>query len=180
MIFAETKVRGAYVIEIERRTDTRGFFGRAWCAKDFEAHGLTARIAQVNVSGNLRKGTLRGLHYQLAPHHEAKVVGCIQGAIYDIVLDLRRDSPTYLQWVAVELTSGNHRMLYIPEGCAHGFQTLTDDTDLLYLMTEFYSPAHAQGVRYNDPAFGIEWPLTVECISDADRAWPDYRTMSIS
>jgi dTDP-4-dehydrorhamnose 3,5-epimerase len=136
---------------------------------------LIGRVAQVNVSGNTRKGTVRGLHYQPSPHREAKVVSCTKGRIYDVVLDLRRDSATYLRWDAVELTGDNRRMLYIPEGCAHGFQTLTDDTELLYLMTEFYSSGHARGVRHDDPAFGIEWPLDVTTISDADRSWPDYQ-----
>ena len=174
MIFTETAVRGAYVLDLERRSDTRGFFARAWCAKEFEAHGLTPRLAQVNVSANVRKGTLRGMHYQRPPHREAKVVSCIRGAIYDVVLDLRRVSPTYLRWAAAELTAESHRMLYVPEGCAHGFQTLMDGAEVLYLMSEFYAPGHAAGVRYDDPAFAIEWPLPVACISDADRAWPDY------
>ena len=147
MIFSETKVKGAYVVELEPRADARGFFARAWCQKEFEARGLTARVAQINVSHNVSKGTLRGMHYQMDPHGEAKIVLCTKGAIYDVVLDLRADSPTYLEWAAAELTAENHRMLFIPEGCAHGFQTLADDTQLLYLMSEFYAPAHARGVR---------------------------------
>lgn len=175
MIFSETKVEGAYVVELEPRADARGFFARAWCQKEFGARGLTARVAQINVSHNVRKGTLRGMHYQMDPHGEAKIVSCTKGAIYDVVLDLRADSPTYLEWAAAELTAENHRMLFIPEGCAHGFQTLADDTQLLYLMSEFYAPEHARGVRYDDPAFGIRWPLAVEMISDADRTWPAYQ-----
>jgi dTDP-4-dehydrorhamnose 3,5-epimerase len=174
MLFIETKVFGAYVIDLERRADERGYFARVWCEKELQAHGLTARVAQVNVSGNARKGTLRGMHHQLAPRQEVKIVTCTRGAIYDVALDLRRDSPTYLKWVAAELTAANRRMLYIPEGCAHGFQTLADDTELLYLMSEFYSPELARGVRCDDPAFGIEWPLAVTCMSAADRDWPDY------
>jgi dTDP-4-dehydrorhamnose 3,5-epimerase len=174
MIFTKTRVKSALVIDLERRVDERGAFARVWCQKDCEAQGLVPRLAQVNVSWNVRKGTLRGMHFQLSPHAEAKVVSCTRGAIYDVVLDLRRDSPTYLVWDAVELNAGNRRMLYIPEGCAHGFQTLEDETELLYLMSEFYSPEHARGVRHNDPAFGIRWPLPVASISEADRLWPDY------
>jgi len=159
---------------MEKRGDERGFFARAFCEREFAQHGLSSRIVQANNSLSARKGTLRGMHYQRAPHQEAKVVGCIRGAIYDVVLDLRPDSPTYLRWAAAELTAENHRSLYIPEGCAHGFQTLMDGAEVLYLMSEFYAPGHAAGVRYDDPAFAIEWPLPVACISDADRAWPDY------
>jgi dTDP-4-dehydrorhamnose 3,5-epimerase len=177
MLFTETTVSSAYLLDLERRADHRGFFARAWCQKEFEARGITARIAQVNVSANARKGTLRGMHYQLPPHREAKVVSCTRGAIYDVVLDLREESPTFLRWFAAELTAENRRMLFIPEGCAHGFQTLTDDAEVLYLMSEFYAPRHGRGVRYDDPAFGIAWPLPVKCISDADRAWPDYRVV---
>jgi dTDP-4-dehydrorhamnose 3,5-epimerase len=175
MFFRETKVKGAYVIDLDRHADDRGFFARAWCQKEFQAHGLTARLAQVNVSSNLRKGTLRGMHFQLPPYQEAKIVSCTRGGIYDVVVDVRRDSPTYMQWDAVELTAGNRSQLYIPEGCAHGFQTLEDNTELLYLMSEFYSPEHARGVRYNDPSFGISWPLPAQCLSEADRAWPDFQ-----
>jgi dTDP-4-dehydrorhamnose 3,5-epimerase len=174
MTFVETRVQGAFIIDLERRADQRGYFARAWCKQEFEAHGLTARITQVNVSQNAHKGTLRGMHYQ-AHVPEAKVVSCTKGSIHDVVLDLRRDSPTYLLWAAVQLTAENRRMLYVPEGVAHGFQTLSDDTELLYFMSEFYVPEYARGVRYDDPAFGIVWPLQVTTISDADRAWPDYR-----
>jgi dTDP-4-dehydrorhamnose 3,5-epimerase len=175
MIFTETRVQGAYVIDLERRADDRGFFARAWCQEEFERHGLNPRVVQVNVSLNKRKGTVRGMHFQLWPFEEAKVVRCTKGAIFDVVVDLRIDSPTHSRWAAVELTAANHRMLYVPEGCAHGFQTLTDDAELLYLMSETYAPEHARGVRHDDPKFGIQWPLPVENISDADRAWPDYR-----
>src|SRR5262245_3515558 len=140
MLFSETTVSGAYLIDLERRTDDRGYFARGWCQEEFQAQGITANIAQVNVSANTLKGTLRGMHYQRPPHQEAKVVSCTRGAIYDVVLDLRHESPTYLCWFAAELTAENRRMLFIPEGCAHGFQTLVDDTELLYLMSEFYSP----------------------------------------
>jgi dTDP-4-dehydrorhamnose 3,5-epimerase len=174
MIFTRTRVHEAYVIDLERRTDERGFFARAWCEKEFAAHGLAPRLAQVNVSFNARKRTLRGMHYQASPCAEAKVVSCTGGALYDVVLDLRPESPTYLRWDAVELTAGNRRMLYVPEGCAHGFQTLADDTVVLYFMSEFYSAEHARGVRYDDPAFGIRWPLSVGTISEKDLTWPDY------
>lgn len=175
MRFTETAVLGAFVIEIEPRTDARGFFARTWCQREFEAMGLTTRIVQVNVSFNALKGTLRGMHYQDAPHQEAKVVSCIRGALHDVALDLRPQSPTYLRWTAIELTPDNHKALYIPEGCAHGFQTLADDTEVHYLMSEFYAPTHARGVRYDDPIFNIRWPLPPANLSDADRRWPDYR-----
>jgi dTDP-4-dehydrorhamnose 3,5-epimerase len=142
--------------------------------REFEVHGLTSRLVQINVSHNVSRGTLRGMHFQLSPHEEAKVVSCTQGAIYDVVLDLRPESPTYLAWVAEELTAASRKALYIPEGCAHGFQTLIEDSQVLYLMSEYYAPGHGRGVRYDDPAFGIEWPLEVTSISDADRSWPAY------
>jgi dTDP-4-dehydrorhamnose 3,5-epimerase len=175
MNFTRTTVCMSFVIDLERRSDQRGFFARTWCQKEFQAQGLSARVVQMSMSYNARKGTLRGMHYQLHPHEETRIVSCTRGAIYDVVLDLRCDSPTYLQWAAAELTAENHRMLYIPEGCAHGFQTLADDAEVLYLMNEFYSPEHQRGVRYNDPAFNIQWPLAVGVISPADRTWPDYQ-----
>ena len=176
MIFTPTKVESACVIDLEPRFDERGMFARAWCAHEFAAKGLIARLAQVNVSHNICRSTLRGMHYQLPPHEEAKVVSCIRGAVYDVVLDLRPCSPTYLNWDAVELTGDNRRMLYLPPGCAHGFQSLTDDTQLLYLVSSYHAPAAARGVRHDDPVFGITWPLEVAAISEADRNWPDYHS----
>jgi dTDP-4-dehydrorhamnose 3,5-epimerase len=175
MIFNQTRVHGACTIDLEPHSDDRGFFARVWCHKEFENRGLRSELAQVNVSSNRLRGTLRGMHFQVAPFQEAKVIACLRGALFDVVLDLRPDSPTYLQWASAELTADNRRMLYVPPGCAHGFQTLADDTDLLYLISEFHSPAHARGVRFDDEAFRIEWPLPVSIISDRDRMWPDFQ-----
>lgn len=174
MKFTATKIHGAYIIDLERKEDERGFFARAWCRREFEEHGLNPSAAQINVGFSDVKGTVRGLHYQVAPYEEVKVSRCTMGAIYDVIVDLRPGSPTHRQWVAVELTLDNRRMLYIPEGCAHGYQTLTDNTEMNYLTSQDFAPGHARGVRYNDPAFRIEWPLSVRKISDADRSWPDY------
>jgi dTDP-4-dehydrorhamnose 3,5-epimerase len=174
MRFMETAVRGAFAIDLDLRADHRGFFARTWCALEFQARGLNPRIAQVNISASRLRGTLRGMHLQLAPCREAKTVSCVRGAIYDVVLDLRPDSPTFLRWAAVELSAGCRRSLHIPEGCAHGFQTLEADSEVLYFMSELYSPSHGRGVRYDDPAFGIEWPLPVEALSEADRTWPAF------
>ncbi len=174
MIFTETELKGAYIIDIERREDDRGFFARTWCQQEFEAHGLVARVVQANTSYNRRKGTLRGMHYQRAPHAEAKLVRAVRGAIYDVIIDLRPDSPTYKRWIGVELTADNRRALFVPEGFAHGFQTLEDDTDVIYQVSAFYTPGAEGGVRYNDPAFAIEWPLPVSVISEKDAAWPDF------
>ena len=174
MIFAPTALPGAFVIEMEKREDARGFFARSWCVREFEEHGLNPRLVQCNVSFNRAKGTLRGMHYQAAPREEAKLVRCTRGAIHDVILDLRPDSPAYLRHVAVELSALNHRMLYVPEGCAHGFQTLTDDAEIFYQMSEVYSPDHARGVRWNDPAFGLPWPQDDRIIVDRDRDYPDF------
>ncbi len=174
MIFTPSKVHGAWIVDLDRRTDERGSFARAWCQREFAAHGLDATLAQINVSHNIHRGTLRGMHFQAAPYAETKIVSCTRGAIYDVALDLREDSPTYLQWDAVELTADNRRMFYLPEGCAHGFQTLTDDSEVLYFMSEFYAPGYGRGVRHDDPAFAIEWPLHITCLSEADRSWPAY------
>ena len=174
MILHETALKDAYVIDIERREDNRGFFARAWCKKEFAAHGLNADMAQYNIGFSKKRGTLRGMHYQGVPYEETKLVRCTMGAIYDVVLDLRSDSPTYKQWIGVELTADNRRMLYIPEGCAHGYQTLADKTEIVYQASQFYAPECARGVRYNDPTFGIQWPITVQVISDTDKNWPDY------
>jgi len=175
MNFIETKLSGAFIIEPERREDERGFFARTFCRSEFEERGLDARLVQCNVSSNRRKGTLRGMHYQAAPHAEAKLVRCARGAVYDVIIDLRPGSHTFAQWVAVELTPSDCRMLYIPEGFAHGFQTLEDDTELTYQMSEFYHPEAASGVRWDDPAFAISWPLDVSMISAHDRNYPDFR-----
>jgi len=174
MIFAETKLKGAYVIEIEKLEDKRGFFARAWCQKEFESHGLVSRLVQTNISFNRRKGTLRGMHYQVAPCEETKLVRCTRGAIYDVIIDLRPDSPTFKQWMGVKLTADNYKMLYVPENFAHGFQTLEDNTEVTYQVSQFYSPESERGVRYDDPAFGIEWPLEVRVISDKDGSWPGF------
>jgi dTDP-4-dehydrorhamnose 3,5-epimerase len=174
VIFLPTALPGAFVVEMEKREDARGFFARSWCVREFEEHGLNPRLVQCNVSLNRAKGTLRGMHYQVAPFAEAKLVRCPRGAIHDVILDLRPDSPAYLGHVAVELSDANHRMLYVPEGCAHGFQTLADDTEVFYQMSEFYSPEHARGVRWDDPAFGLPWPSDERIIADRDRAYPDF------
>lgn len=175
MIFEESKLKGAYVIDLDKREDDRGFFARAWCTKEFEEHGITPRVVQANTSFNKRKSTLRGMHYQINPHPEAKLIRCIRGAIYDVIIDLRVSSPTYKQWIGVELTAANRRALYVPEHFAHGFITLEDETEILYLVSEFYSPECERGVRYNDPEFGIVWPVNIEVISKKDEAWPSYQ-----
>lgn len=179
MIFTETELKGAFLIDLEPRYDHRGFFARTFCADEFEAHGLKSTIAQCNLSYNQKKGTLRGMHYQIPPVSETKVVSCIRGAIYDVIIDLRPDSPTYQRHIAVELTAENRRALYIPEMFAHGFQTLTDDTEVLYQMGEFYTPGYDRGIRYDDPAFGIDWRLPVTTISERDLAWSAFEPISM-
>ena len=158
MIFRETEIPGAFVIDLERREDERGFFARAWCADEFAAHGLSTRLVQANLSYNESAGTLRGMHFQRAPHEEAKLIRCTRGSLFDAIVDLRPDSPAFKRWIGVELSAENRRALYVPEGCAHGYQTLEDGTESLYLVSEFYAPESEGGVRWNDPAFGIEWP----------------------
>lgn len=174
MIFTETKLKGAYIIEPERLSDERGFFARTWCQKEFQMHGLNTNVVQCNISYNIKKGTLRGMHYQAAPHEEAKVVRCTRGAIYDVIIDLRPGSQTVKHWIGMELTEHDRRMLYIPEGFAHGFLTLRDDTEVFYQMSEFYEASHARGVRWNDPAFGIQWPAAVSIISEKDSLYTDF------
>jgi dTDP-4-dehydrorhamnose 3,5-epimerase len=174
MKFTETKLKGAYIVEIEKLTDERGFFARSWCRKEFEALGLTARVVQANVSYNLKKGTLRGMHYQIAPYQECKLIRCTRGAIYDVIIDLRPDSPTYKQWTGLELTADNYTLFFVPEDFGHGFQTLTDDTEITYQVTQFYTPGSEKGIRFDDPTFNIQWPLEVTTISDKDRTWPDF------
>ena len=174
MIFTETALAGAYVIEPERLGDERGFFARTFCAEAFAARGLAMTFAQQSVSFNARKGTLRGMHYQASPYEEAKLIRCTMGAVLDVILDLRPGAATFKQWVAVELSAANRRMLYVPKGLAHGFVTLADETELFYQMTEPYHPGMARGVRWNDPAFGIAWPIAEPILSDRDRAFPDF------
>jgi dTDP-4-dehydrorhamnose 3,5-epimerase len=173
--FSETSLPGAFVVELEQLGDERGFFARSFCVREFEEHGLDPYIAQCNVSHNLRKGTLRGMHYQVPPAAETKLVRCTRGAIYDVIIDLRPDSPAYCKWQSFELSVANGRALYIPEGFAHGFQTLEDDSDVLYQMSEYYAPGQARGVRWDDPAFGIEWPVAGPIMSEKDRAYEDFR-----
>jgi dTDP-4-dehydrorhamnose 3,5-epimerase len=175
MRFTETKVKGAYIIELEPREDNRGFFARSWCQNEFQAYGLNPTVVQINVGYTVKKAGLRGLHYQVAPHEEAKTVRCTRGAVFDVAVDLRPDSSTYKQWVGAELTLDNRRILYIPEGCAHGYQTLADSSEIEYLTTAFYAPESARGARFDDPVFGICWPLPVGIVSDADRSWPDFK-----
>jgi dTDP-4-dehydrorhamnose 3,5-epimerase len=172
MIFTETKLPGAFIVDLEPRGDDRGFFARAFCQREFEAHGLKPLIAQANISFNYRKGTVRGLHFQVPPYAETKFVRCSRGAILDVIVDLRPDSPTYLQHVGVELTAENRRGLYVPERFAHGYQVLDDNTETTYQVGEFYAPAAEGGLRYDDPRLAIAWPLPVTDISDKDRRWP--------
>jgi len=171
MIFAETPLLGAYVIEIEKHEDDRGFFARSWCVREFAAKGLDHRLVQCNVSFNKVRGTLRGLHYQIPPHAEVKLVRCTKGSLFDVIVDLRKDSTTFLKWFAIELTATNHRMLYIPKLFAHGFQTLEDDTEIFYQMSEFYEPAASKGLRWNDPRLGINWPDAGRTMSQKDQAY---------
>lgn len=173
MKFIESKLPGAFIVEPDKLEDERGFFARTWCTKEAEAYGLTPRWVQCNISFNRVKGTMRGMHYQVAPFEEAKLVRCTAGAIYDAIIDLRPGSATFKQWLAVELTAVNHRMLYIPEGFAHGFLTLEDDSEIFYQMSEAFSPSSARGLRWNDPAFGVDWPIEVAVISERDRSYPD-------
>jgi dTDP-4-dehydrorhamnose 3,5-epimerase len=175
MIFTETPLAGAFVIDVEPAADERGIFARTFSRDEFEEYGLNPDVVQCNTSFNAKTGTLRGMHYQAAPHGECKLVRCTRGSIYDVIIDLRRDSPTYCGWFAVELTVDNRRALYIPEGLAHGFQTLEDASEVLYQMSERYAPSHARGVRWDDPAFGIRWPDAKRTMSEKDASYPYYR-----
>jgi dTDP-4-dehydrorhamnose 3,5-epimerase len=170
--FQETELPGAFVIEPERIEDDRGFFARTWCIREFADHGLSTDLVQCNVSYNARKGTLRGMHYQVAPHAEVKLVRCTRGSILDVIVDVRPESPTFHRSVGVELSARNGRMLYIPQGFAHGFQTLEDGSEVFYQMSTFYHPESARGLRWDDPAVGIEWPLDVQVIAEKDRGFP--------
>ena len=172
MRFKETKLSGAFVIDLQTRDDSRGFFARAFCQKEFEEHGLKPLVAQCNCSYNHRRATLRGMHYQLPPAAETKLVRCTRGAIYDVIVDLRPESPTYLQHVGFELSESNRRQLYVPEMFAHGYLTLTDGAEVTYQVGEFYTPGAERGLRYDDPALSIEWPILIEIISEKDANWP--------
>lgn len=175
MIFSETTIAGVFIVDIDRRSDDRGYFARTFCTQEFEAHGLESRFVQSNASFNARKGTLRGLHYQAAPFPEIKLVRCSRGAIFDVAVDLRQGSSTFRRWIGVELTHDNGRALYVPAGCAHGFQTLSADSEVLYMMGETYRAELARGVRWNDPAFGIEWPDGANAfLSERDAAYADF------
>jgi dTDP-4-dehydrorhamnose 3,5-epimerase len=174
MIFTPTELKDATIIDIEPFQDERGFFARAWCQREFQEQGLVANVVQANMSYNRRRGTLRGMHFQRAPYAETKLVRVVRGAIYDVIIDLRPESSSFKRWVGVELTAENRRALYVPEGFAHGFQTLADDSEVLYQVSTFYTPAAEGGLRHDDPAFAVRWPLPVSVISPKDAGWPDF------
>jgi dTDP-4-dehydrorhamnose 3,5-epimerase len=174
MIFTETKLKGAFIIDVDKREDERGFFGRAWCKKEFEEQGLNSDTVQANVSYSIHRGTLRGMHYQVAPYSECKTVRCTSGSLYDVIVDIRPGSPTYTQWIGVELTAQSFRMLYVPAGFAHGFITLEDHTSVHYMVTQYYTPGAEEGLRYNDPAFAIAWPFEPIVVSVKDRTHPFF------
>ncbi|MEE2714403.1 MAG: dTDP-4-dehydrorhamnose 3,5-epimerase [Verrucomicrobiota bacterium] len=176
MIYQKTIIEGAWLVELNRLGDDRGFFARAWCREEFENRGITVDLRQANMSFSAKAGTLRGMHFQRGEDAEMKLVRCVRGAIFDVVLDLRKGSPTFGRWEGVELTAENRRMLVVPEGCAHGFQTLVGDSEVFYLVSAAYAPESEGGVRWDDPAFGIKWPLPVSEISAKDAAHPDFRT----
>jgi dTDP-4-dehydrorhamnose 3,5-epimerase len=175
MRFTKSKIDGAFIIDLETFEDERGFVAYAWSEKEFLEQGISTKFLEMIMSCNIRKGTLRGMHFQNKPFAQAKLVRCTKGAIYDVAIDLRPDSLTYKKWDAVELTARNRRMFYIPEGCAHGFQTLEDETEVLYQISNVYSPGFAGGVRWNDPAFGVDWPLYERTLISRDRDYPDFR-----
>jgi dTDP-4-dehydrorhamnose 3,5-epimerase len=175
MIFNETKLKGAFVIEIEKREDERGFFARTFCSNEMKEHGFNVNIRQANVSFNRLKGTLRGMHYQKAPHQEAKLVRCSRGSIFDVIIDLRKDSPTFKQWFGIVLTQDNYKMLYVPEDFAHGFITLENNCEVSYLMSEYYVQGAGATIRWNDPLFNINWPLVPIVMSEKDKNQPDSK-----
>lgn len=176
MVFTETKLKGAFIIELEKSEDERGFFARTFCVDEFQARGLNGRVVQCSISFNQKRGTLRGLHWQEAPHAEAKLLRVTRGAIFDVIVDVRAGSPTFRQWFGAELTADNRRQVYVPEGFAHGFQTLEDNTEVFYQMSASYAPELARGVRWNDPAFGIQWPpVERRIMSKRDANYPDFQ-----
>lgn len=175
MIFTETKLKGAFEIEIKKLEDDRGFFGRSWCANEMKEHGLNTNICQANTSLSKQKGTLRGMHFQYDPYQETKLIRCTRGRIFDVIIDLRADSPTFKQWFGAELTQDNYKMLYVPEDFAHGFITLEDNCEVTYLVTQFYTPNSEGGIRWNDPSFNIQWPIEPVVLSEKDANHPDYQ-----
>jgi dTDP-4-dehydrorhamnose 3,5-epimerase len=175
MNFSETKLKGAYIIDIQKLEDERGFFARSWCQREVEQYGLEPQVVQCNISYNKLRGTLRGMHYQLPPYAEAKLVRCTRGSVFDVIIDLRPQEPSFLKWQGFELSASNYNMLYIPKGFAHGFLTLEDETEIFYQMSEFYAPDCARGVRWNDPLFDIGWSDSVKCISQKDQSYPDAK-----
>jgi dTDP-4-dehydrorhamnose 3,5-epimerase len=174
MIFKESKLKGAFVIDLEKHQDERGFFARTFCRKELETHGLISDVAQANMSLSKARSTLRGMHYQKAPHEETKLVRCTRGALYDVIIDLRPESPTYKQWIGVELSADNYRMLFVPKNFAHGFITLAEDTEVTYMVSQYYAPGAELGIRWNDPQFAIQWPIDLAVISEKDASWPDF------
>jgi dTDP-4-dehydrorhamnose 3,5-epimerase len=176
MIFTPVAISGVWLIDLDRKIDNRGYFARTWCREEFAEHGLSTDLVQTSVSFNVRKGTLRGMHWQAAPHEEIKLIRCVRGAVYDVLLDLRMDSPTFKKWIGIELDENNGRSLYVPEGIAHGFQTLRDSTEVCYYMSHSFHAESASGVRWNDPSFGIEWPAASErIISQRDATYLDFK-----
>ncbi|WP_339925363.1 dTDP-4-dehydrorhamnose 3,5-epimerase [uncultured Cyclobacterium sp.] len=176
MIFTETELKGAYIIDINKIADERGYFARTFCKNEFEKIGLEANIAQANMSFNPKKGTLRGMHYQVAPYEETKLVKCVSGAIFDIIVDIRKDSPTYSKWTGVELSEENNRMLFVPRGFAHGFITLEDNTAIQYMVSQFYTPGAEKGIKWDDPKFNIQWPIDIAVISEKDNTHPYFNS----
>lgn len=172
MHFYESTLQGAFIIDLDQKSDARGFFGRAFCTNEFEQHGLSSRIVQANLSFNHTQGTVRGMHYQAFPAGESKLIRCVRGAVWDVIVDMRPESPTYLDHISVELTADNRKAIFVPEMFAHGHQALTEGTELLYLVSEFYTPGSERGVRYDDPILAIKWPLPVTVISKKDKSWP--------
>jgi dTDP-4-dehydrorhamnose 3,5-epimerase len=179
MLFLETEIKGVFILEIKKLEDERGFFGRSWCKNEMENHGLNSNVVQANTSFSKLKGTLRGMHFQKHPFEESKLIRCTKGAIYDVIIDLRPSSPTFKKWLGIELTEDNYKMLYVPEKFAHGFLTMTNNCEVTYLVTQFYTPGSEAGIRWNDPVFGISWPDEVRVISDKDKNFPDFNESMI-
>lgn len=180
MIFTEAEIPDVYTIRLTPHVDERGFFARGWCQREFQEAGLPSRVVQMNISSNRHKGTLRGFHYQIAPHQEDKLLRCLRGAVHDVVIDLRSNSPTFMRNMAIEMSAGDQLMLMVPKGCANAFLTLADDTEVTYLVSEFYAPVAERGVRWNDPAFNVPWPAVPSVISGKDMSWPDFMDYAVT